>query len=265
MSKWFSQDPRTNEWTQYDGSDSAALEKAFAGDKKPVKLDFCGNIFTVDVKKMVQTNNTGGSRRVKREVAAAPSSKVAAFVKGMTSDSDGVLGLEQLGDFCEALGVDPATEQPFILFYKFGVEGCWEATAQELLNGFASHGLEPEPKSVTTAIAKWKNQLASDYSDFQKFAEFTFKFCRPTTSAKAIAFDDFKEPMSVCLAVHKSFAFGKPTKLVDFFAVKGRAVSFDLWKQSVRFLHEIKTDCSNYSEDDCWNTVLDDFVESIKA
>ena len=261
--KWYSEDPRTKEWTSYDAADTAALEKSWKGTKANVQLDFCGTSFTVDLKKMVQTNSSGGSRKVRRDAIAEPSAAVKKFVAGMTED--GVLDTSKLGHFFGALEVDASTAAPFILFYHFGVAGCWEATADELLTGFAMHNLEPTPKAVNARLAKWQTELATNFAEFTKFFDFVFKFCRPTPSAKAIAFEDLKEPMLVALSVHPKYTFGPPSRLVDYYASKVKGVSYDLWKQTVRFLHEIKPDCSNYSEDDCWNTVLDDYAEKIKS
>jgi hypothetical protein len=262
MSKWFSEDPRTHEWTPYDKADSAALEKSWNGKKDPVQLDFCGTTFTVDLKKMTQANSGGGSRKVRRDAAAAASSKVQQFVQKMCPE--GTLDLEGIVALCEAFQIDPATSAPFVLFYKLGAEGPWQITAEELSSGLAGHSLEPTAKDVGAKIKQWTTDLGTNYEDFSKFYEFVFKFIRPSTSAKAIAFDDVKEPMTVALKVHKKYTFGTPDRLLAFLASKAKVVSFDLWKQTLRFLHDIKPDCSNYSEDDVWNSLLDDFVETAK-
>ena len=153
---------------------------------------------------------------------------------------------------------------PFILFYKFEVKGCWQATKAELEWGFSVHAFEPNPKAVAAKMQAWTTELSTNSAEFTKFFEFVFKFCRPSASAKAIQFEDIKEPMVVALGVYKKYAFVNYAKLVDFLGKKVKGVSHDLWSNIAKFLIQIRPDCSNYSEDDCWNVVLDDFVETCK-
>lgn len=65
------------------------------------------------------------------------------------------------------------------------------------------------------------------------------------------------------LGMEKKFAFYKEwLGFWDEGSKKG--VTKDTWMMLLTFIHEIGSNINAYDEDDCWNSVFDDFVEYLK-
>ena len=255
--KWASKDPRTNEWSYYDPNDSHALEMSYNADKQPVHLDFAGVTFTVDVKKMMQTNRQGGSRQVRREAPKDASSKAQNYInKSLTAEGD--LTVEQFEAFFTGLGLDLATVDPFILLWKMECKGCWSATKEELMSGFGEHQLDE--RNVRANVASWKQKIQKDYDTFKAFYSFIFNFIRNSTSASVIQFEECGETLGLVLKLTpKPFTF-PVNDCLSYLKEKNKPLNSDHWKQLLRFLTTMPPSCDGYDEA-FFPSLFDDLAE----
>lgn len=279
---WWSQDPRTSEWGQYAPDDNALIEASFQGKKEPVVLDFAGNKFTVDIKKMEQRNASGGSRKIKREevevketaadkkaaVAAAASSAsgtaLVAHVKAAFTGGADVVTLTQLGALFEALGLDGGSAEPFVFFFHMQPAGCWTITAAELAAGLTAAGAPAKPTAadVKKLVATWVKQASASRDAFCEMYNWSFEFCRNSPSAATIPGEESAGFLGALLPLlpGKKFDFAS---LLDHVS-KCPNVPRDLWRQIPKFLTDVSKDFSNY-DDFFFHTTIDAFVESQKA
>lgn len=268
---WLSQDPRSGEWGPYDPSDTAKLEKSWQSNKAPVSLDFGGATFVVDLKKMEQRNNNNGSRKVRRDevvcgvpaASGSASDKVSNFFKALCPPGETVLPVNQFGNLFGPLKVDPQSWDAFILMYAMGCQGVWSIRLEEWESGCASHGIkDPTASNVNAVISRVKGTLKARDA-FMDFYTFCYKFCRNSVTAHIIPTEDATGLIMLLLkeAPKKSFP---PEKIMDYMNAKAKGISADLWKQIGNFCMDVAPDFSNYSEDACWPTVIDDFVEGSK-
>lgn len=273
--KWMSQDPRTSEWIAYAKADNDKLEREWNGRKNDVKLTIAGNTFTVNLKKMTQSNSGGGSRSVKREAPSGPqgrapppkassasASALDSYWTGKFKDADEI-DVSNFQTLFEPMAIDMATVEPYVFMFKMHAVGCFVLQKDEFLNGMAHEGLTPD-KTVKQKVAKWIQTLQSSDDEFSDFWEFCFKFSRNSASAKVLPMEDAIEPIKVILGIRSRYTYTKVSTFLDYLTAKVKTISFDLWKQILKFLQTIKPDCTNYDEDACWNTAIDDYVETVK-
>lgn len=52
---------------------------------------------------------------------------------------------------------------------------------------------------------------------------------------------------------------------LEFLRSKTKSVTRDLWRLFFSFVSKYPRDLSNYDSDDCWPTLIDEFVEENKA
>ena len=221
---------------------------------------------------MTQSNNSGGSRKVKRvatsgsaaaKTALSVDSEVTKFwVKCAGHEDD--LTADMFTKLFDPLSVNAANVDCFIFVYLLQCKGCWKITKQDFEQGCAASGMKPNSKSVGSAIEASKKQFQRDASEFMRFFGFVFSFCRNSVTATIIPTEDAIPTMEVCLSASPRLLYPK-AKLFDYLGAHQKAMSSDLWKQSAKFLLEIKPDYSNYDEMACWNSVIDDFVEAQKG
>ena len=253
---WWSQDPRDQEWGKYDPTDTALLEKSYQGNKQPVVLDFGDAKFTVDVKKMTQNNNSGGSRPVKREESKGPSGSMQKFTE-QVCPKDSVAWTPEL---MKLLDIELAGTRPFLLAYLLACTSPWSAKKREVLDGFTDHHVE-SVASCKKKLAALEGKVKGSVEEFLKFMAFCFLFCRADEKANYIALEDAVGYYKCLWALAPSSSQRVET-LLDFMAANTKGIiSKDLWCQSAKFLLVVKADFSNYDEKDCYPLVIDDFVE----
>ena len=87
--RWYSENPRDQQLVDYSPADSKLLEDSYQGPKQPVDLTFFGQRVTVDVNTMLQTNQSGGTRKVIRTVTATtPAAPTKATTDIITVSAD---------------------------------------------------------------------------------------------------------------------------------------------------------------------------------
>ena len=269
--RWYSEDPRSGEQVDYSAADAKKLEESYQGRKQPVNLTIAGMKFTIDIKNMTQSNNSGGSRPVKRVQVASASSlgkadklpvaaDVTAFWKKVAGGAD-ELTADQFGSLFGPLGVNAENADCFVFVYLLKCAGCWKITQDDFEQGCTRSGMKPDQKSVGAAITAAKKTYASNAQEFLTFYAWVFNFCRNSPTATIIPTEEAVPIIGIIFTVGPKASYPLED-FCDFLNSKVKAISSDLWKQTGKFVLETKKDLSNFDEMHCWNTAIDDFVDA---
>jgi len=263
MAIWFSQDPRSGEWMRYAPDDCRLLEKSFQTNQKPVELDFAGAKFIVDLKKMTQSNSGGGSRKVKREAGSTGTggSDCAKFVNGLFAEADSV-DVNGFQNFFDKLKVDLTTADSYVFVYLVKPKENWKFFRVEVQDFFSANSII-DPASLAKLMKTTKADLQQDKTAFAKFVDTAFCFSRNTPTSNVIPFDEAVQYIPQLEAAGGKLITKHP-KLLEFMGSKLRSMARDQWQQYFKFLVNVNASLSNFNPDECWSTVIEDYVESVQ-
>jgi len=231
-------------------------------------------------------NAFASSGRRKGDSAAPSTSKLGQlFDKYKDSDEDEIT-VDGTIKFCEDLEVDP--EDVVLLAVAFELKsprmGQW--TRQGWVDGWKAIGTD-SISGMKSALARLRNQLASDPSYFQKVYNHTFDFAR-AEGQRSLALDTAQALW--VLLLHHGFNGGAlahiPSEDVDddvkmdgeegwkeeyiqwwfdFLNQKGlKGVSKDTWVMFLDFIRSTDSTFSNYDMEAAWPSTIDDFVDYAK-
>jgi len=168
---------------------------------------------------------------------------------------------EKLAAFFKESGLDPEKDASttLALAWKLKAKTLGEFSRNEFVEGFNTMGVD-NMNRITQEMQTLKNSLASK-STFKEFYGWLFSFIKDDEERKVLEAEPAIEMMALVLRDQ----FPLLDKYVEFLkATKVKAITEDVWTQTLEFAKEVKPDLSNYDPDGAWPGVLDDFVTFMK-
>jgi hypothetical protein len=258
---WESEDIGSKTWSRFAPDDNRRLETAFAAKEKSVKLDFGGKAFTVDFATMKMSAAKADPVRAVRRVQAA--ANVEPLLNELCGSAQRLTEPEQFVRVFEALGVNPEGIESFVLFYKAGAATPLSITREELTTLFSVQGLPTEKTAAQRKVNEWTTQIMAGGAEFDPFYTFVWKWNRASSTAQIVTLD---VAFPIWRLTTATLRLPLLDQLMTFYESKLRGgVPLDLWVQSLKFARQVKLPgFQGYSEDDCWPSMIDDFVEVAK-
>jgi len=163
-------------------------------------------------------------------------------------------GIEKLFNDLE---VSPESFEALCFCYKLNAEKMGYFTKDEFING-----LKKIKCNTTPQLQKYLKNARKEFDDpsnFKSIYEFSFGFCKgDNKDTRTIDMDSGKEMLKCVLGAKYTIT----SKFVEFLPRSNyKSFNMDQWKMFYEFAKKVKPDLSDYSENDCWPVMIDDFVE----
>jgi len=179
---------------------------------------------------------------------------------GETDDIIKGAGLLQLG---QDLGQED-DKDPVLLLVAFKLNArdrkVWEISRPSWISGWAVQGAY-DADSMKKKIKSWKEELVKDANTFKLFYFFCFDYLKEDKTI--LSLDE-------CLLVWEMLGFTHKkwplmNNWIDYLKdKKTKALTRDTWRLFLSFTQQYPKDLSNYNVDDCWPTLLDEWVDHAK-
>lgn len=168
---------------------------------------------------------------------------------------------EKLGLFFKDGGIDAEKDACTTLALAWKLKGktLGEFSRTEFVDGFSNLGVD-SIKGIQQELQTIKSSL-SNKQTFKEFYEWLFTFIKDDEERKVLELEPAIEMMGLVLKEQ----FQLLDKYVDFLRkTKVKAITQDVWTQTLEFAREVKPDLSDFDADGAWPGVLDDFVTYLK-
>jgi len=162
--------------------------------------------------------------------------------------------------FFKEAGVDPEKEGAVTLgvAWKLKAKTLGEFSRTEFIDGWTALGCD-EVAKMKGEIASIKSSLQSKTS-FRDFYRWLFDYIKEDSDRKSIDIEPAIEMMGLVLPPHFSLA----DTWIEFLKTrKEKTISKDIWEQTFEFAKDIKSDLTNYEDEEsggAWPVLFDEFV-----
>jgi len=168
---------------------------------------------------------------------------------------------EKLGQFFKDSGIDPEKDAVTTLglAWKLNARSLGDFSRNEFVEGFFTLSIDTMPR-IQQEMQTIKTSMTNKQT-FKDFYLWLFKFIKEDEERKVLEVEPAVEMMQIVLPSQ----FPLLDHYVEFLkSSKVKAITEDVWLQTLEFGREIKPDLSNYDADGAWPGVLDDFVTYCK-
>ncbi|XP_011095740.1 DCN1-like protein 1 isoform X2 [Sesamum indicum] len=182
--------------------------------------------------------------------------KYDAVYETYQDDSVDLILADGITRLCDNIQVDPQDIVMLVLAWHMKASTMCQFSKQELVDGFESLGIETV-EQLKEKIPFMRSEL-EDSHKFRQIYNFAFDWCKDK-GQKVL-------PLDTALEMWKLLFAQKKWPLLDdwFQFLQGKhnkAISQDLWSQTLEFATTVDTSLSNYDPAGAWPCVIDDFVE----
>eukprot|EP01060_Flectonema_neradi_P011648 TRINITY_DN1868_c3_g1_i1.p1 TRINITY_DN1868_c3_g1~~TRINITY_DN1868_c3_g1_i1.p1 ORF type:complete len:285 (+),score=30.03 TRINITY_DN1868_c3_g1_i1:45-899(+) len=272
--RWFIQDPRSCKWVQADDTVNNLMESAFKLQKSTIDITIGINEYRVDFVKRRMYGSSGGSRLIRRdEVQASNPYELDEYAnpklnmkeienlynkcKAASDTEEDLIQGEGLMTLCSELSISIDDVSLLLLACRIQAAEPFKIGRTEMIVALRSLGID-SVKKLKSAITQWKNELSNDRS-FKYFYWFAFDWTREENSRvmqNEAAIESWKTLLSTRCG---KFPLDLWCEFVS--SQYKKAISKDAWKSLWDFMQTSAPDLSNYSEDEGWPVLMDEFVE----
>jgi len=203
---------------------------------------------------------TGSSSSSSSKVDKTKLTKVFDKYAGTEGKEKDVMFGDKLGLFFKEAGVDPEKEGAVTLgvAWKLKAKTLGEFSRTEFIDGWTALGCD-EVAKMKGEIASIKSSLQSKTS-FRDFYRWLFDYIKEDSDRKSIDIEPAIEMMGLVLPPHFSLA----DTWIEFLKTrKEKTISKDIWEQTFEFAKDIKSDLTNYEDEEsggAWPVLFDEFV-----
>uniref|UniRef100_A0A4W5PSM3 DCN1-like protein n=1 Tax=Hucho hucho TaxID=62062 RepID=A0A4W5PSM3_9TELE len=167
---------------------------------------------------------------------------------------DNKIGIDGIQQFCDDLGLDPASISVLLIAWKFRAATQCEFSRQEFMDGMAEQGCDSIEK-LKAQLPKMEQEL-KDQGKFKDFYQFTFNFAK-NPGQKGLG----KQSILTFLIYFHSLLCSLDLDFSQTCEHHKRSIPKDTWNLLLDFSTMITDDMSNYDEEGAWPVLIDDFVE----
>ncbi|KAJ2159613.1 DCN1-like protein 5 [Coemansia sp. RSA 552] len=185
-----------------------------------------------------------------------PESWFATYQDLDRSDGKSVIMPDGFERLCQALGFDMEGIEPMVLLWKLNGSELGTVEYSEWEAGIRDMGVRTDD-ALKAAIGKTLLQLSTDPAVFRAFYRRVFGYLQVGLQ-RYISSEYVMAVLPVLAPDNWVFQ-----KFVEFLQANDRvkAVNRDQWQSLLELSRSLDQDLSNYSKDDAWPTLFDDFVD----
>jgi DCN1-like protein 1/2 len=148
-----------------------------------------------------------------------------------------------------------------ILLFKINSTKQYVVTKDQFVNGFRSLNCS-NLKDIKALLPQLRNEFNQPNSKlFKEVYNFAYDYNKEPDQ-KSFAFEDAAATWQLFF----NGKYGHIDQWTEFITQKyARPIPRDTWKQFLNFVLDIGTDLSKYADDGSWPSIIDDYVETLKA
>eukprot|EP00128_Syssomonas_multiformis_P017979 Colp12_sorted_trinity150504_noHs@28510 len=186
-------------------------------------------------------------------------SRCRAMFESYMDPSDGKVGPEGIEKLCADIAVEPENVGMLVLAYHMGAKAMGYFTQDEWMTGMHKIGCDSVAK--LKAAAPTLATAADSLAFFKEVYTFSFAWAKDAEQ-RSMDVETAKAMLALLLGPRWPLC----TKFIDFLAQgKYKVVNKDQWQSLLEFATTVSPDCSTYDDTAAWPTMLDEFVEHVRA
>jgi len=185
--------------------------------------------------------------------------KYRAIYHKESEETDDLIKGDGLAKYSQDLGiVDDKDPSLLVIAWKLNtVHGkCWELTREEFL-GWAIHSCW-NLDTMKKKAASWRDEI-KNAAKFRQFYNFVFDYLKEDKKVIGV-----EEAATLWEILGIDTRWPLYVKWHDYIKAK-KSVSRDAWRLFLNFVEQYPKDVSAYDADGCWPSVIDEFVDHVRA
>ncbi|KAA6383237.1 MAG: putative NEDD8 ligase DCN1 [Streblomastix strix] len=181
--------------------------------------------------------------------------KLNQFYRKYKDKDTDTIQVDGVSQFLDDIHVNPEDIISLVIMWQFNAKMKFIFTEEEFINGCKKLGVD-DAASFQRKVGDLRN-LIKDQRTFQEFFKFVFNYYLEGRRVKVLQIADVIDLLPILLKDR----FPHLDQFLRFLNEKKiSTINSDTWDLLLDFGREVRVDCSNYSEDSNWPTLLEDYT-----